>query len=99
MRMAQIVVTFTFHSGVKRHLFQNVRLSGSWDANGMVSNQWTQTPMVESQDETVKVLVETEQELPSACPLAYQILLVDRAGADRERIGRANLFSHEEHGR
>ena len=50
--MAQIVVTFTFHSGVKRHLFQNVRLSGSWDANGMFSNQWTQTPMAESQDET-----------------------------------------------
>ena len=50
--MAQIVVTFTFHSGVKRHLFQNVRLSGSWDADGMFSNQWTQTPMAESQDET-----------------------------------------------
>ena len=50
--MAQIVVTFVFHSGVKRHLFQNVWLSGSWDANGVFSNQWTQTPMVESQDET-----------------------------------------------
>lgn len=50
--MAQIVVTFTFHSGVKRHLFQNVRLSGSWDADGMFSNQWTQTPMAESADET-----------------------------------------------
>ncbi len=50
--MAQIVVTFTFHSGVKRQLFQNVRLSGSWDANGLFSNQWTQTLMAGSQDET-----------------------------------------------
>jgi 1,4-alpha-glucan branching enzyme len=50
--MAPIVVTFTFHSGVRQHLFQNVRLTGSWDANGIFSNQWTQTPMVVSQDET-----------------------------------------------
>jgi len=50
--MAQIVVTFTFHSGVKRHLFQNVRLSGSWDASGIFSNQWTQTPMATFVDET-----------------------------------------------
>ena len=50
--MAQIVVTFTFHSGVKRHLFQNIRLSGSWDANGMFSNQWAQVQMAAAQDET-----------------------------------------------
>ena len=30
--MASINVTFSFHSGIKRTLFQNVRLSGSWDA-------------------------------------------------------------------
>jgi len=29
--MAQVNVTFTFHSGIKRQLFQNVRLSGSRD--------------------------------------------------------------------
>jgi 1,4-alpha-glucan branching enzyme len=50
--MAQIVVTFTFHSGVTQHLFRNVRLSGSWDGSGMFSNQWTQGPMVASQDGT-----------------------------------------------
>jgi 1,4-alpha-glucan branching enzyme len=43
--MAQIAVNFTFHSGVKRHLFRNVRLSGSWD-------QWIQVPMTAEQDET-----------------------------------------------
>ena len=50
--MAQIAVTFTFHSGVNRHLFRNVRLSGSWDAAGHFSNQWTNVPMTASLDET-----------------------------------------------
>jgi 1,4-alpha-glucan branching enzyme len=50
--MAQIPVSFTFHSGIKRKLFQNVRLSGSWDTNGLFSNQWTQVPMAMAQDGT-----------------------------------------------
>ena len=50
--MASIAVKFTFHSGVNRRLFQNVRLSGSWDTNGNFSNQWTQQPMAPAQDET-----------------------------------------------
>jgi 1,4-alpha-glucan branching enzyme len=50
--MAQIAVAFTFHSGVKQHLFQNVRLSGSWDASGMFASQWTQWPMAAGTDET-----------------------------------------------
>jgi 1,4-alpha-glucan branching enzyme len=50
--MAQITVNFIFHSGVKHQLFRNVRLSGSWDVTGQFSNQWTEVPMVASQDET-----------------------------------------------
>jgi 1,4-alpha-glucan branching enzyme len=50
--MAQIAVNFTFHSGIKRHLFSNVRVSGSWNAAGQFSNQWTEAPMAASQDET-----------------------------------------------
>ena len=50
--MASVNVTFTFHSGVKRTLFQNLRLSGSWDASGKFSPQWTQTPMLPTQDGT-----------------------------------------------
>ena len=50
--MAQITVNFTFHSGVKRSLFRNVKLSGSWDATGKFSTQWTQVPMTALQDET-----------------------------------------------
>ncbi len=38
--VAHIAVTFTFHSGVKRRLFRNVRLSGSWDPEGRFIDQW-----------------------------------------------------------
>ena len=50
--MANLTINFTFHSGVNRHLFRNVRLSGSWDTNGRYSNQWIVVPMALSQDET-----------------------------------------------
>jgi len=50
--MPQITINFTFHSGIKRHLFDNVRLSGSWNAAGIFSNQWTQSPMAAFTDET-----------------------------------------------
>ncbi|HEV2199522.1 MAG TPA: alpha-amylase family glycosyl hydrolase [Bryobacteraceae bacterium] len=50
--MAHIAVAFTFHSGIKRHLFRNVRLSGSWNAAGHISNLWTEAPMAASRDET-----------------------------------------------
>ncbi len=50
--MATITVNFTFHSGLKRHLFSNVRLSGSWNSAGQFANQWTQSPLTASVDET-----------------------------------------------
>src|SRR5215472_18980995 len=50
--MPQLQVNFIFHSGVKRHLFSSVRLSGSWNAKGLYSAQWTEVPMAAAQDET-----------------------------------------------
>ncbi len=50
--MATITINFTFHSGVKRHLFSNVRLSGSWNAAGQFCDQWTQSPMTALVDGT-----------------------------------------------
>lgn len=50
--MSPIAVTFTFHSGVKRRLFRNVRLSGSWNAQGHYSDHWSDVPMTASRDET-----------------------------------------------
>jgi 1,4-alpha-glucan branching enzyme len=50
--MAQITINFTFHSGIKRHLFGNVRLSGSWNDAGRYSDQWAEIPMTAAPDET-----------------------------------------------
>ncbi|MBV8139635.1 MAG: hypothetical protein JO121_28985 [Deltaproteobacteria bacterium] len=50
--MSQLQVNFIFHSGVKRHLLSNVRLSGSWNAAGLYSAQWTEVPMAAVHDET-----------------------------------------------
>jgi len=50
--MPRIAVALTFHGGVRQQIFRNVRVSGSWDANGMFSDQWTQTPMAAFEDET-----------------------------------------------
>jgi 1,4-alpha-glucan branching enzyme len=50
--MTLIAVKFTFHSAMKRRLFSNVRLSGSWDTAGRFSDQWTQSPMAASNDGT-----------------------------------------------
>jgi len=50
--MPGINVLFTFHAGISRRLFQNVRLTGSWDATGKYSSQWSQTAMAATADGT-----------------------------------------------
>src|SRR5215472_14218505 len=50
--MPGINVRFTFHSGIRRRLFQNVRLTGSWDALGKYSSQWAQIEMALAADGT-----------------------------------------------
>src|SRR6516162_3667330 len=52
LHMQGINVTFTFHSGVRRRLFQNVRLTGSWDITGKHSSQWSQVAMASAEDGT-----------------------------------------------
>ena len=41
------IVEFRFYTGLKRQIFRNPRLSGSWDANGRYSDQWPESPMQE----------------------------------------------------
>ena len=43
--MAKIAVKFRYLTGLKRQIFTNARLSGSWDSQGKFSATWTQTPM------------------------------------------------------
>src|SRR5262245_13965955 len=44
--MAKIAVRFRYLTGLKREIFRNARLTGSWDVAGRVSAVWTETPMV-----------------------------------------------------
>ncbi|HEX8274736.1 MAG TPA: alpha-amylase family glycosyl hydrolase [Longimicrobiaceae bacterium] len=42
-----IEVRFTYYTGLKRSLFRNARLRGSWDAQGRPAADWTDRPMQE----------------------------------------------------
>ena len=35
-------VEFQFVTGLKRAIFRNARLRGSWDGNGRYSDRWTE---------------------------------------------------------
>ncbi|MFI5460579.1 MAG: alpha-amylase family glycosyl hydrolase [Isosphaerales bacterium] len=41
----KIAVQFVFAPSVKRDVFQNVRLTGSWDGEGRYSDDWSTAPM------------------------------------------------------
>ena len=43
--MAKLAVRFRYLTGLKREIFRNARLAGSWDAAGRYSQAWTDTPM------------------------------------------------------
>src|SRR2546426_4443631 len=45
--MATKVVHFEFVTGLRRRIFSNTRLRGSWDASGRYADQWIETPMAE----------------------------------------------------
>ena len=46
--MAAKVIEFEFVTGLKRPIFRNARLRGSWDGAGRYSDVWTDSPMHES---------------------------------------------------
>jgi 1,4-alpha-glucan branching enzyme len=43
--MARITVQFRYLTGLKRTIFRNGRLVGSWDSSGRFSPAWSETPM------------------------------------------------------
>ena len=45
--MATIPVQFRYLTGLKRQIFRNVRLKGSWNSAGRFSEDWSETPMTE----------------------------------------------------
>ena len=45
--LATQTIEFQYITGLKRAIFRNGRLRGSWDASGRYSNDWTELPMQE----------------------------------------------------
>ncbi len=45
--MKMQTLEFQFITGLKRAIFRNARLRGSWDSNGLYSDSWTEIPMQE----------------------------------------------------
>ena len=68
--MAMQQVEFQFFTGIKRSLFANARLSGSWDVNGRWSTQWTVTPMIEKVGE-------------DGCPTFFAAVSLDLSDHDK----------------
>jgi 1,4-alpha-glucan branching enzyme len=49
--MATQTIEFQYITGLKRAIFRNGRLRGSWDARGRYSTDWTESPMQEAVSE------------------------------------------------
>jgi len=43
--MTKITVQFKYLTGLKRDIFRNARLSGTWDGSGRFAQIWNETPM------------------------------------------------------
>jgi 1,4-alpha-glucan branching enzyme len=68
--MAMQKVEFQFITGLKRAVFRNPRLRGSWDSNGRYSDDWTESPMQEEVGE-------------DGCPIFKASISLDVADQDR----------------
>jgi 1,4-alpha-glucan branching enzyme len=68
--MATETVEFQYVTGLKRTIFRNARLRGSWDANGRFSNSWTESPMQETVGE-------------DGCPMFTASVTLDLDGQQR----------------
>jgi 1,4-alpha-glucan branching enzyme len=68
--MATHAVEFWFMVGLRRPIFRNPRLVGSWDANGRYSDTWSEIPMQEVIG-------------PDGCPAFTASVLFDTTDEDR----------------
>src|SRR5687767_7805980 len=69
--MTMRTIKLVFVTGLKRPIFSNVRLSGSWDANGHYSDNWSESPMQQQIGE-------------DGCPVFIASISLD--SADRDKI-------------
>jgi 1,4-alpha-glucan branching enzyme len=82
-------VKFTYDTGLRRKLFRNVRLLGSWDAAGRHANGWSECPMQEVVAPDGASVFEAEVALdPSGVgqEFAWRVIVDGPLGLDRDGI-------------
>jgi len=80
---------FIYDTGLRRNIFENVRVTGSWDAAGRLSTEWTETTMRRSVGEDGAIVFEAEIELSSldvGKEFQWRVLLDGPLGLDREGV-------------
>jgi 1,4-alpha-glucan branching enzyme len=82
-------VKFVYDTGIRRKLFHNVRLWGSWDSSGHYSDEWTEVAMHERVAGDGGVVFEAEVSLqPSEVgkQFSWSVITDGPLGLDREGI-------------
>jgi 1,4-alpha-glucan branching enzyme len=80
---------FVYDTGLRRRLFHNVRLWGSWNGEGRHSTAWTEQPMREALGSDGAVVFEAEVKLAASdCgkEFHWRVVLDGHLGLDREGI-------------
>jgi 1,4-alpha-glucan branching enzyme len=80
---------FVYDTGLKRRIFKNVRLQGTWDAAGRSSESWSETPMRESMSREGAVVFEAEVPIAASevgKTFRWAVRLDGPLGLDRQGI-------------
>lgn len=80
---------FVYDTGLRRKLFQNVRLCGSWDTAGRYSDKWTEVPMREALGIDGAIIFEADVKLAASeakKEFHWSVVLDGPLGLDREGI-------------
>jgi 1,4-alpha-glucan branching enzyme len=89
LAMAVQLMRFIYDTGLRRQIFQNARLLGSWDAHGRHSAEWTERPMQKAIGPDGAVIFEAAVELSAADlgkEFCWSVILDSPLGLDREGI-------------
>jgi 1,4-alpha-glucan branching enzyme len=82
-------VKFVYDTGLRRRIFQNVRLTGSWNSSGQWSERWSEVRMREVVGEDGAVVFEAEVDLSrieAGREVSWGVLLDGPLGLDRDGI-------------